>query len=152
MSGKMMPFNACAMSKTSNGSNPSEEVMIPMKMTIANTSLYFLLFTPPFQRRQLLIVAAAPIGEAIAEDRPAENKPTLMKIGAKSPKIGLSGSDNSTKLVTSFPWMSVPAVISMAADISPPNPIATIVSILTILKSFIPLNRSCIELAWIKKL
>lgn len=98
----MMPFNACAMSKTSNGSNPSEEVMIPMKMTIANTSLYFLLFTPPFQRRQLLIVAAAPIGEAIAEDRPAENKPTLMKIGAKSPKIGLSGSDNSTKLVTSF--------------------------------------------------
>ena len=56
-----------------------------------------------------------------------------MNIGAKSPNTGLRGSDNSTKLVTSLPWMSVPAVISMAADISPPNPIATIVSILTIL-------------------
>ena len=141
MSGKMMPFNACAISKTSNGSNPSEEVMIPMEMTIANTSLYFY-FYAAFPTETTTDCCCGAIGEAIAEDRPAENNPTLMNIGAKSPNTGLRGSDNSTKLVTSLPWMSVPAVISMAADISPPNPIATIVSILTILKSLMPLNRS----------
>lgn len=94
MIGKITPFKACASNNTSSGSNPSAEVKIPINITIANTKRYFLLLTPPFQRKQLLIVAAAPIGEAIAEDSPAENSPILINNGAKSPRIGLRGSDS----------------------------------------------------------
>src|SRR5690625_7417205 len=72
---------------------------------------------------KLLTVAAAPIGDAIAEEKPAANRPTLMNTGARPPINGSSGAASSTTLVTSVPCIKAPAVIRMAAVIRPPTEI-----------------------------
>ena len=79
--GKIIPFKACATNNTSNGSNPSEDVVIPIRIMTVKTILYFLLSMPPFHPNKLLIVAAAPVGEAMADESPAANKPMLIAKG-----------------------------------------------------------------------
>ena len=78
-------------------------MIIPIIIIIVNTDLYFLLFIPPCHPSRLLIVAAAPVGEAIADDRPAANNPILIAIGAASPNTGSNGPASCITLVTSLP-------------------------------------------------
>ncbi|SUM31659.1 Uncharacterised protein [Staphylococcus gallinarum] len=74
------------------------------------------------------MVAAAPVGEAIAEDNPAANKPILIANGAALPNTGSNGPASWMILVTSLPLIKVAAAIRIAAEIIPPIEIDIIVS------------------------
>ena len=117
-SGKIIPFKACAISNTCSGSKPKAEVIIPMMIITTNTALYFLLRIPPFHPNKLLIVAAAPVGEAMAEDKPAANNPILIIIGAKS-QTPVSAVPLANYTSNFPPLIKVAAEIKMAAN-NPP--------------------------------